>query len=330
MLKGFGALSDKVIQRFRREAEVASRLDHPGICAVYDAGVTAGIPYIAMRFVEGQTLADSIKLGRSSLVTAPTGGDLIEFEDDAAAAPEPALSTESSSVTTTRKRSEILAIVAIVEKAARALHAAHEAGIIHRDIKPGNIMVTPAGEPVILDFGLASDEANDLSLTQTGDLFGTPAYMSPEQLMARRIRVDRRTDVYSLAVTLYECVTLQRPFDAATREAMYEAIQYKEPSHARKLNPEVPGDLETVLEKALEKAPRPSLRDGARLRRGPAARARARADRRAAGIGRRAPRPVGAPPPRARRPRGDPRHRHSHDRRPHGLRRREGPGDSAR
>jgi serine/threonine protein kinase len=103
VLKGFGALSDKVIQRFRREAEVASRLDHPGICAVYDAGVTAGIPYIAMRFVEGQTLADSIKLGRSSLVTAPAGGDIIEFEDDAAT-PEPVQLTESSSVTTTRKR----------------------------------------------------------------------------------------------------------------------------------------------------------------------------------------------------------------------------------
>jgi tetratricopeptide (TPR) repeat protein/serine/threonine protein kinase len=254
VLKGHGSLADKVILRFRREAEVASRIDHPGICGVYDAGVAAGIPYIAMRYVEGRTLSDAIRLARASLTPEPSVAEYVAFEDGKdSVPPELPAGADVSSASTRRKRSEILRIVAVVEKTARALHAAHEAGIIHRDIKPANIMVTPHGEPVILDFGLASEEANELCLTQTGDLFGTPAYMSPEQLMAHRIRLDRRTDVYSLAVTLYECITLRRPFEAATRQSVYQAIQYKDPAHARKLNREIPSDLEVVLEKALEK-----------------------------------------------------------------------------
>ena len=92
-------------------------------------------------------------------------------------------------------------------------------------------MVTPQGEPVVLDFGLAGDEDGGLmTLTATGDMLGTPAYMSPEQLMAQRIRLDRRTDVYSMGVTLFECLTLERPYRAKTREAMYQAIQYKDPT----------------------------------------------------------------------------------------------------
>ncbi|MBN2193541.1 MAG: tetratricopeptide repeat protein, partial [Polyangiaceae bacterium] len=147
-----------------------------------------------------------------------------------------------------------LRVVRLIEKAARALHAAHEAGIVHRDVKPGNILVTPTSEPVLLDFGLAGEVAGELSaFTRTGELFGTPAYMSPEQLLAKRIRLDRRTDVYSLGATLYECVTLRRPFEAPTREALYHAIEVKDPPNPRKLNPLVPADLKVVLEKALEK-----------------------------------------------------------------------------
>jgi serine/threonine protein kinase len=151
-------------------------------------------------------------------------------------------------------RAQIQDLLTVFEKVARALHAAHEAGVVHRDIKPGNVMVTSAGEPVILDFGLAHAEDQDFeSLTRPGDLFGTPAYMSPEQLTRGTLQLDRRTDVYSLGATLYECLTLKRPFEAPTREALYQAILSKEPPDPRSLNPAIPGDLRVVLETALAK-----------------------------------------------------------------------------
>ena len=232
ILDGLGPLSETMMSRFRREAEVASKLDHPGICSVYDAGVKDGVPYIAMRFVAGESLADRIEAAK----TGPEGGN-----------------DRSLSVGSVTKI-EINRVLEIMEKAARALHAAHEAGIVHRDIKPGNIMVTPQGEPVLLDFGLAGDEDGGLmTLTATGDMLGTPAYMSPEQLMAQRIRLDRRTDVYSMGVTLFECLTLERPYRAKTREAMYQAIQYKDPTDIQGLNAGLPPDVKVVVETALEK-----------------------------------------------------------------------------
>ena len=231
VLKGLGPLTETMMRRFRREAEVASRLDHPGICAVYDAGVAEGVPYIAMRYIEGETLADRID-----------------------AAKERRGETDSSPSFGTTTKAGILKVLEVVERAARALHVAHEAGIVHRDVKPGNIMITPRGEPVLLDFGLAGDEDGDFTaLTGSGDSLGTPAYMSPEQLMSRRLRLDRRTDVYSLGVTLFECLTLERPFRAGTREALYEAIRSENPTDIRKLNPGLPRDIKLLVETALEK-----------------------------------------------------------------------------
>lgn len=231
VLKGLGPLTETMMRRFRREAEVASRLDHPGICVVYDAGVAGGVPYIAMRYVEGETLAERIE-----------------------AAEERRGTEDGSHSVGSATRAGIHGVLEVVEKAARALHVAHEAGIVHRDVKPGNIMVTPRGEPVILDFGLAGDEDGDLaSLTGTGESPGTPAYMSPEQLMARRIRVDRRTDVYSLGVTLFECLTLERPFRGGTREVLYRAIQEEDPADIRRLNAGLPKDVKVLVETALEK-----------------------------------------------------------------------------
>jgi len=208
-----------------------------------------------MRYVEGDTLAAEISNasqgstdGEDSHYALDTHSEL----DGGSAAPSS--QSPSKTGTTSISRAPVLRIVEIIEKAARALHAAHEAGIIHRDIKPGNIMVTPRHQPVILDFGLAREvEGNDPTLTRTGDLFGTPAYMAPEQLMAQRIRVDRRVDIWALGVALHESVTLTRPFDAATREGMYQAILTKDPPDARKLNPAIPKDLSVVLKVVLEK-----------------------------------------------------------------------------
>ena len=231
--------SEQFFARFRREAEAAARLDHPGICTVFDAGIDRETPYIAMRYVEGRTLAEWIDASREAAGGARRTSSL--------ELPKPAGDSQSE------KQTVVMRVVALAEKAARALHAAHEAGLVHRDVKPGNIMVTKEGEPVLLDFGLAREDDQGQTLTMTGALLGTPAYMSPEQLLAQRIRLDCRTDVYSLGVTLYECLTLRRPFDAPTREGLYAQILSSDADSPRRLNPQVPQDLVVVLETAMAK-----------------------------------------------------------------------------
>ena len=227
-------------ERFRREAGVASRIQHPGICTVFGAGVEDDVPYIAMALVEGRSLAELISEARMS-------GDGSTFIEHTPQAPG---STSVTPVT----RAEVFRTLRMMEDAARAIHAAHEAGVVHRDLKPGNIMVTPDGNPIILDFGLAADLALDApALTRTGDVFGTPAYMPPEQLSGQR--TDRRADVFALGVTLYEALTLHRPFNAPTRHALYEAIRESSPPHPRRYNPEIPADTAVVLETAMEKDP---------------------------------------------------------------------------
>jgi formylglycine-generating enzyme required for sulfatase activity len=156
--------------------------------------------------------------------------------------------------TTHRSRAEVDWVVKVVEQTARALHAAHEHGVVHRDIKPANIMVTQDGSPVILDFGLANAvESTGPALTGTGDLMGTPQYLAPEQLARDAILPDRRADVYALGVSLYEAVTLCRPFDAPTRERLYQAILAKEAMDPHRANPAISRDLSAVIATAIEK-----------------------------------------------------------------------------
>ncbi|MFT7619466.1 MAG: tetratricopeptide (TPR) repeat protein [Planctomycetota bacterium] len=256
VLTGLGPGAEKQIIRFRREAEVAARLDHPGICGVHDAGVEDGVPYIAMRYVSGESLAQ--RLSRSKATSNGDNGESIGFLDLTEMGTEGDVEEiqpqGESSTDVSMTKSQLDATLRVFEKAARALHAAHEAGVIHRDVKPGNIMVTDEGEPVVLDFGLAHDDSEDMpSLTQTGDFFGTPAYMSPEQIAGQRIHLDARSDVYSLGVTLYESLVLRRPFDAPTREGLYQAIMTKDAPDPRRLNRSISKDLKIVLECVLEK-----------------------------------------------------------------------------
>jgi serine/threonine protein kinase len=239
VLTRIGPGSEGLLERFRREAEMASRLDHKGICTIFEAQVEGGLPFIVMQLVEGETLAKSISQRRLS-----------EEEDVDFETPE----AETEAHFPVPDREEITRITETFEGIARALHAAHEAGITHRDIKPGNIMIQPDGNPIILDFGLArDDEGTEMSLTRTGDFFGTPGYMSPEQLSAHRIRLDERTDIFSLGVALFEVLASRRPFEAATREGVYQAILTKDPPDIRRFNADVPRDLKIVLETALEK-----------------------------------------------------------------------------
>ncbi|MCK6460042.1 MAG: protein kinase, partial [Planctomycetes bacterium] len=234
------------VRRFRREVEVAARLDHPGICPVYEAGILGSTSFIAMRHVEGRTLADLIAEARGRDASASSGA-----RSSVVRLPEP--DPESSGVDVPAGaggRTDIDRACLLVERAARALHVAHEKGLVHRDIKPGNLMVTPSGTPVVLDFGLARDVESG-NLTRTGTLLGTPVYMSPEQIAVKE--VDRRTDVYSLGVVLFECLALRRPFDAPTLQALCHEILTREPPRLRKLNPAVPPELAVVVETALSK-----------------------------------------------------------------------------
>ncbi len=237
--------------RLKREAEVVSRLDHPGICVVYEMGAERNDLYIAMRFVEGETLAKRIadaRAGSEPLTKSDTRRGrpvALPGSDGGPAGPGTPPSTG---------RSSIERILALMEQSARALHMAHETGVVHRDVKPGNIMVTPEGQPVLLDFGLAHDlEHGTTALTLSGGVLGTPAYMAPEQLSPSRGPIDRRADVYALGVTLYECLTLRRPFEAPTRELLYRLILTEQPSRPGRLNASIPRDLEVVLETAMEK-----------------------------------------------------------------------------
>jgi len=233
LIKGAELSAPRARERFRRETEAASRLDHPGICTVYEAGEAEGRPYIAMRYVAGESLARRIERAKER------GG---------------ARGDSTSSGSTPRKELELT--LELFEKTARALHAAHEAGLVHRDVKPGNVMVTDDGEPVILDFGLARLEGSEFgTLTLSGSTLGTPAYMSPEQVSAPARAVDRRTDVWSLGAALYEALALRRPFEAPTREDLYQRILTAPPPDPRRFNRRVSRELKVVLDTALDKDP---------------------------------------------------------------------------
>ncbi len=225
--------------RFQREAELTGKIDHPAICTVYATGRHEGRDYIAMRYVAGHSLAEWIR--RTDAKRAPAGVLCLPPQEDEGSA-------------TRRTRSAVDRVLEFVERIARALHAAHEAGIIHRDVKPSNVLVTHEGDPVILDFGLARDQTHaGATLTASGDVFGTPAYMSPEQVGTSNRGLDARTDVYSLGVVLYECLTLQRPFEGATIEAVVAQIRTRQPPALRRLNRTLPRDVEVVVATALER-----------------------------------------------------------------------------
>ncbi|MBK7878270.1 MAG: SUMF1/EgtB/PvdO family nonheme iron enzyme [Planctomycetes bacterium] len=235
MLTRAGAQSQLVRDRFRREAELTSKFEHPNICGVHDFGEVEGMPYIAMQYVRGTTLASIVEKAKKGVVGDEPGSETISIVGGA-------------------NKGELEDVLRLIERAARALHVAHEAGLVHRDIKPANIMVTTEGHPVLLDFGLARDvESEAQTLTQSGQILGTPAYLAPEQIVASRGTVDRRTDVYALGVTLFECLTLRRPFDGQSWDQLFHEILDGSSPNPRTFNPRIPKDLSTVIEVAMER-----------------------------------------------------------------------------
>src|SRR6516164_6599027 len=218
------AQNSLALERFRREARAASALNHPGICTIHDIGEQGGRSFIAMEYIDGETLRAHIH------------GQPLLLEE----------------------------ILKLGTQIADALDAAHAQGIIHRDIKPANIFVTKRGQAKVLDFGLAklvpkgvgqanADFSGELPdpTSIVGVISGTPSYMSPEQV--RGDNLDQQTDIFSLGLLLYEMATGRQAFSGRTGGMIIEAVLTRSPVPARSINPDIPPELEEIINKALQK-----------------------------------------------------------------------------
>jgi serine/threonine protein kinase len=224
------AASDRAFDRFMREARTAAKLDHQNIVRVHGMGVEANTPYYSMEHVEGRTLAQIIAAMETNLDTA--AGTPFEL--------------------TTEGGLDYSRIADAFAEIADGLQHAHSRKVIHRDIKPSNLILDSEGHLRILDFGLARFEG-EASLTLTGDVLGTPFYMSPEQARRRQIPIDHRTDIYSLGATLYEVLTRRPPFQGEDQREMLSRIIEQDPQPLRRVDSAIPRDLETIVLKCLRK-----------------------------------------------------------------------------
>jgi serine/threonine protein kinase/formylglycine-generating enzyme required for sulfatase activity len=243
------------VERFRREAGIAARLRHPNLVAVYAEGEEHGYHYFAMEYIEGVSLSQVVarlrEMGPAKLPEADLYTLVGEMVRPSAERGE---EMEAPTPVLPRPLGYFGAVAQLVAEVAEGLAYAHARRVIHRDVKPGNILVDRFLLPHVADFGLAREEGLE-SLSITGDLVGTPYYMSPEIAMAGRIKVDHRTDVYSLGVALFELLTLRVPFSGSTSHEVLRRIVLEPPPTPRRLNRAVPRDLQVIALKAMEKDP---------------------------------------------------------------------------
>jgi WD40 repeat protein/serine/threonine protein kinase len=242
---------ERQVQRFKAEAEAAARLDHPNIIPIYEIGEEAGQHFFSMKLVEGTSLAEQIAGKQGS---RGERGNICPPRRSIAPFPPVSL---SQSPTDAAPRAgggyEPRSAAALLAKLARAVHYAHQRGVLHRDLKPTNILIDAQGEPHLTDFGLAKILESEAEMTQTEGALGTPAYMAPEQ--AGRGPVTVAADIYSLGAILYQLLTNRPPFAGASTAELLRAVAEREPVPPRVLAPSVERDLETICLKCLEKEP---------------------------------------------------------------------------
>lgn len=247
------ALTDaRAIARFKREAQLAACLDHPGITKVFETGQQGDQHWFAMELIRGVPLASLLDELRGDPADPDVAGQIRGRLTNLL---EPSELTTPAKPAAPPVWATLIGIaIDMGSQMADALSCAHEAGIVHRDVKPGNILVRPDGSVVLSDFGIA--RSNDaIALTMTGDFAGTPSYSSPEQMRARPDELDHRTDIFSLGTTLYELLTLQKPFDADTISEVRQRIERQEPIAPSRWNRTVSRDLDAIVLHALEKNP---------------------------------------------------------------------------
>ena len=237
-------LDDVRLKRFHNEAHAAAALHHTNIVPVYAVGSDRGVHYYAMQMIDGQTLGDlietvkserSLGYGRKSASTRLG---------------------ESTKFNTSGQRLRFFqSMVRMIVQAAQALHYAHGYGIVHRDIKPGNLLLDSSGKLWVADFGLAQVQDAASPLTRTGDPMGTLRYMSPEQAAGNRTVLDHRTDIYSLGVTLYELLTMSPAIRGEGYREMLNEVVEREPASPKSIEPSLPTELDTIIRKAIAKSP---------------------------------------------------------------------------
>ena len=238
------------------ETRPGGRREHPHIVPIYEVAEHLGQPYFSMRFMEGGTLAErrASSADFQSAVSPTSSRQSVEMSKASegsgrAAGWKPAIRQTGSLRYNSREAAQLLATVS------RAVHYAHERGILHRDLKPTNILLDAQGQPHLTDFGLAKLLEEDSGLTLTFAVLGTPAYMAPEQAAGNTRDLTTAADLYSLGAILYELLTGQPPFGGNTPTDVMRQVVDTEPPSPRKLNPALDEDLETICLKCLEKEP---------------------------------------------------------------------------